>query len=233
VAERTICTSEAERRELGDVLGEEVGRLVVIHNGVPLPPPSDAAARTAARAALGLGEDDVAVLYMGRLEERKDPLTAARAACDARAGGAPVVLLVAGDGPLAGDVRALAGEAVRPLGHRDDTARLLAAADLALMPSRREGLSMAVLEAMAHGVGVVVSDAPGNPEAVGDAGLVVPAGDVDGFAAALGELACDAARRAGLGAAARERAHREFGIERMLDRTRAVYEAALAGSARP
>src|SRR5207248_4687947 len=93
------------------------------------------------------------------------------------AAGAPVTLLVAGEGPLAGAVERQAGDGVRPLGRRDDPEALLAATDALVMPSRREGMSMAVLEAMGRGVAVVVSDGAGNPETVGDAGLVTPAGD--------------------------------------------------------
>jgi len=116
---------------------------------------------------------------------------------------------------------------VRPLGFRDDPARLLAAADVFVLASEREGLSFAVLEAMASGLAMVVSDGPGNPEAVGDAGVVVAAGDVTALAAALAGLARDPAGRARLGAAARERARSQFGVEQMLAGVGAAYAAAL------
>ncbi len=99
------------------------------------------------------------------------------------------MLLVAGDGPQADEVAGLASRAIRPLGFRRDVDRLLVAADIFVLPSTREGLSFAVLEAMAQGLALVVSDGPGNPEAVGDSGIVVPAGDVDAWAAALAALA--------------------------------------------
>ena len=130
----------------------------------------------------------------------------------------PLVLLVAGEGPLSAQVAARAGPAVRPLGFRSDPGALLAAADLLVLPSEREGLSLAVLEAMAHGRPVVVSDGPGNPDAVGEAGVVVPVGDVDGS----GRRRCrgwrgDRAERARLGAARRAGASkREFSTERYL-----------------
>ena len=71
----------------------------VVPNGIA-PAPPDPAARAAARAALGLADGDVAGLYLGELSERKDPLTAVRAA---QAAGPPFVLLVAGAGPLEPD----------------------------------------------------------------------------------------------------------------------------------
>jgi glycosyltransferase involved in cell wall biosynthesis len=106
--------------------------------------------------------------------------------------------------------------------------RLLAAADVFVLPSRREGLSYAVLEAMGRGLAVVVSDGPGNPEAVGSAGVVVRGGDVDGFARALARLASDPAERARLGSLARRRVAEEFGAEEMIRRTRELYDEVLA-----
>ena len=64
------------------------------------------------------------------------------------------------------------------------------------MPSEREGLALAVLEAMAHERPLVVSDGLGNPEAVGAAGAVVPVGDVPALADAMGRLAANPAERA-------------------------------------
>ena len=224
-ASRTICTSEAERDELAALVAPgDAERLVVVHNGVRLPPPADPADRAALRTELGLADDQFAVLFLGELEARKDPLTAVRAVETVRERGAAVTLLVAGEGPLAAEVARHAGPGVLALGFRRDAPRLLAASDVLVMPSRREGLSLAVLEAMSHGIPAVVSDGPGNPEAIGDAGLVVPAGDVEGFAQALAALAADGARRRELGQRAKARVEREFGVERMLDATRAVYE---------
>jgi glycosyltransferase involved in cell wall biosynthesis len=140
------------------------------------------------------------------------------------------VLLVAGDGPLAAEVRAAEGPAVRALGFRDDPEALLAAADVFVLPSRREGLSFAVLEAMGHGLAMVVADGAGNPEAVGDAGLVLPAGDEHAFADTLAALAADPALRASLGAAARARVVERFTADALRAGVRAAYERAVVAS---
>jgi glycosyltransferase involved in cell wall biosynthesis len=193
-ADVTVCTSTAERDELhARVPRSRRDRLEVVHNGVPAPPPVD---RDTVRAELGLAPDDVAVLYLGQLEARKDPLLAVRAAADIE----HVVMLVAGDGPQREE---LAAAGARMLGFRRDPERLLAAADILVMPSRHEGLSFAVLEAMASGVACVVSDGPGNPEAVADTGVVFAAGDEAALRAALARLAADPAERARLAAGAR------------------------------
>jgi glycosyltransferase involved in cell wall biosynthesis len=228
---RTLCTSAAERDELAPLAGTHRERLAVVRNGIELPPATGDAERAAARAALGLADEDVAALFVGELESRKAPLVAVAAAEAAHAGGAPVVLLVAGEGPQAGEVQARASAAVRPLGYRDDIGRLLAAADVFVLPSEREGLSFAVLEAMGRGLAMVVSDGPGNPEAVGDAGIVVRAGDAAGFTAALSGLARDPARRAQLGAAARERIRTELTAGQLRDGVAAAYAHALGAGA--
>jgi len=228
-ADATLCTSRSERDELAALLRPAPARrLTVVPNGVALAPAVAPAERAAARAQLGLAEGDVAALFLGELSARKGVFFAVAAARAAAQRGVPVVLLVAGDGPQAAEVRAAASAAVRPLGHRRDASRLLAAADVFVSPSMREGLSFAVLEAMAGGLAMVVSDGPGNPEAVGEAGVVVPAGDAGALAAALLTLAGDPAERARLGAAARERVRTELTPERMLAGVGAAYAAALA-----
>ena len=232
-AARTICITREERDDLAAVLPPALHqRLVVVPNGVPLAAPAEPERRQRLRRSLGLGEGDVAVLFAGQLEPRKDPLGAAAAAEAARAGGAPVVLLVAGGGPLAAEVGARASDAVRPLGHRDDLEDLYAAADLFLLPSHREGMSLALLEAMAHGLAPVVADGAGNVETVADAGAVFPAGDLAAMAERLAALAADPDARARLGAAARQRVGAEFSVERFLAATREQYEAALRAPGR-
>jgi glycosyltransferase involved in cell wall biosynthesis len=250
----TVCTSAAERDELAAMLSRvgggtaavgaapqrlglwprsagpkpqphraeaaEVGgvRLEVVPNAVDPPPPVD---RAAVRAELGLADDAVAILYLGQLEARKDPLLAVRAA----AGIPGAVMLVAGEGPQEADLRAAGA---RMLGFRRDPQRVLAAADVLVMPSRHEGLSFAVIEAMAAGLACVVSDGPGNPEAVADAGLVFPAGDEAALRAALTRLAADAGERSRLAAAARARAAATFSVDGFLTGMGALYAAAVA-----
>jgi glycosyltransferase involved in cell wall biosynthesis len=226
---KTICIARDERDDLAAALPASLhDRLVVVANGVSVPAPVAPEQRARVRTALGLGENDVGVLFVGHLEERKDPLGAIRAVEAARRDGAELILLIAGGGPLEQQVASEAGPAVRPLGHREDLEALYAAADLFLLPSHREGMSFALLEAMAHGLAPVVADGTGNAETVGETGVVFPAGDLDAMASRLAELAADTGARTRLGAAARERIHTELSLERFLGRTREQYEAAIA-----
>jgi glycosyltransferase involved in cell wall biosynthesis len=122
--------------------------------------------------------------------------------------------------------------AIRLLRYRGDAHRVLAAADFFVLPSRREGLSFALLEAMSAGLPPVVSNEQANIEAVGDTGLVVPAGDVAGFASAMRRLVLDGDARQELGARARARVAARFSADEMARRTADVYDALLAGSRR-
>jgi glycosyltransferase involved in cell wall biosynthesis len=230
-ADRTVCGSAVEREELEGLIDPALHeRLVVIPNTAPPPvagsPTSD---RADVRTELGIAPETVLALYMAQLEERKDPLTAIRAASAAAREGAPLTLLVVGDGPLRGEAESLATDTVRILGHRADPGRLLAAADIFVMPSLREGQSIAVLEAMRAGLAMVVSDGAGNPEAVGDAGVIFAAGDSVALAGALSRLATEDTARSELGEAARIRFREHFAPDVFRERMRGVYEAVLAG----
>jgi glycosyltransferase involved in cell wall biosynthesis len=228
-ASRTICVAASEAVDAVAAVGEWArARLMVIPNGVSLPPVLDANERRAARVALGLAEDVAVGAMVSALDEHKGALTAARAARQARDGGTPLVILLAGEGPMRAAIESEAGDAVRLLGQQRDVRRVLAAADFFVLPSQREGLSFALLEAMALGLAPIVSDAAGNVEAVGDTGVVVPYGDAASLAAALVRLARDAKERGLLGTRARERVETNFRADEMLRRTREVYETAIA-----
>jgi glycosyltransferase involved in cell wall biosynthesis len=232
-ATRTICVSEAERDELVDFVGPHArSRIRVIRNGVELPPRLPVGDRAAARARLDLPASATVGVYVGSLMPHKDPLVAARAAAAVAREGASLTLVMAGDGPLRPDLERVSeeagGQVLRLLGQRNDIQTILSAADFFVLPSHREGLSFAVLEAMSLGLASVVSDAPGNPEAVGDTGIVVPCGDVDGFAAAFRRLLDDEQGRAALGERARARVAEHFTAEQMVRGTRELYDEVIA-----
>jgi glycosyltransferase involved in cell wall biosynthesis len=100
-----------------------------------------------------------------------------------------------------------------------------------VLTSRREGLSFALLEAMAAGLAPVVSALAENVEAIGASGIAVPPGDEDALAAALRRLADDRAERTRLGAEARRRVAEAFRADEMVARTREIYDDVLGGSA--
>jgi glycosyltransferase involved in cell wall biosynthesis len=118
---------------------------------------------------------------------------------------------------------------IRFLGARGDVADLLEAADLFVLSSEREGLSVTLLEAMRGGRPAVATRIGGNPEAIadGETGLIVPPGDAPALAQALSALLLDGARAAALGEAGRARWARLFTAERMVGETERLYREEL------
>lgn len=125
------------------------------------------------------------------------------------------------------------GDVVRTVSGIDDAelAGLLASAEIASVPSLYEGFSLPAVEAMACGTPLVASRAGAIPEVVGDAGVLVPAGDAERLAAALGELFDDPARREQLGQAARRRVLEKFSWAAVAVQTARIYEKAIAAHA--
>jgi len=209
--------------------GVEPSRIRVVPSGI------DPAAVTAApgagqtlRRAWGVGDDEVVVLVLGVLERRKGHailLEAARRLGPTR----PAVRWVfCGEG---GEREALVA-AARPLGDRvvfagfqREVAACLAAADVVALPSLREGLGVAALEAMAAARPVVASRVGGLGEVVlpGETGLLVPPGDAAALADALRALIADAGGRERFGAAGRARVLARYTAERMAEGTLACY----------
>jgi glycosyltransferase involved in cell wall biosynthesis len=181
-----LCVGEAEA-EQGRSHGVR-GRYAVVHNGVDLNRfrPAGDGARAEARARLGIPATAPLAVCVGRVTRQKgqDVLLAAwpdiRRRCpDAR-------LALVGDGDLRPVLQALPSPGVTFAGAVDDVRDWLAAADVVVLPSRWEGLSLTVLEAFAVGRGVVVSDVPGLAEVVTpDVGARVAPDDADLLADAV------------------------------------------------
>jgi glycosyltransferase involved in cell wall biosynthesis len=175
----------------------------------PLPPP--ATSRDDVRAALGVPDGAALLVTVARLAPQKG-LRVLADALDALRRTHPdlaVHAVVAGDGPLAGDLRADAARRGLPLhlaGHRDDVADLLAAADVVVVPSLWEGQSLALREALRAGAAVVATDAGGNRAVAGDAAAFARPGEPADLAARLAEVLSDPAAVAVLRRNARERA---------------------------
>jgi glycosyltransferase involved in cell wall biosynthesis len=112
------------------------------------------------------------------------------------------------------------------LGRRDDVPQLWAASDLGVLSSVSEGFPNVVAEAMACATPCVVTDVGDARRIVGETGLVVPPGNPEALAAAMCELlARGPAPLRDLGASARERVRREYGLDRMVDAYEELYES--------
>lgn len=115
-------------------------------------------------------------------------------------------------------------------GHREDMAQVFRDCHIVCLPSYREGLPKALLEAAASGRPIVATDVPGCREVVrqGDNGLLVPRGDASALAAALRKLIGDAALRRSYGARGRIMAEAEFSLDAVIGQTLNLYREMLA-----
>jgi glycosyltransferase involved in cell wall biosynthesis len=208
-------------------------RLIVIENGI------EAQASGGDEPLRALREGGRAVLYVAaRLDPVKDLGTLLRAFALARRG-RNVVLAIAGDGPERSALTALARDLeidadVHFLGFRDDAARLYTGADVFVLSSLTEGLSLSTLEAMAAGLPVVATRVGGNPELIldGETGLLVPPRDPEALAGAIGRVLDDAPLRARLGTAGRARAAERFSLRETTRRYLDVYGRLIGAGAR-
>jgi glycosyltransferase involved in cell wall biosynthesis len=195
----------------------------------------DPAERVRWRKRHGFSSDVVLLTSVGRLEVQKDPLTLVRAF--AAVSDPRVHLLMLGDGALRQRVMDLVrslqlDDRVHLFGKRDDVAQCLAASDVFVLSSRWEGNPLAVMEAMASGLPVVGTAVGGVPELVesGQHGILVPPGEPAELARAMLLLCRNPETRASMGAAARERSGRQFGLPRMVEAYDALYRTAIAAS---
>ncbi len=143
-------------------------------------------------------------------------------------------LIIAGDGPLRGELATLAREldlegSVWFPGARGDVAELMRAMDVFVLPSINEGISNTILEAMAMGLPVVVARVGGNPELVveGVTGALYDQGEPGGLQAAMETYLERSDLRESYGRAARERVVAHFSLEAMVGRYAALYDEML------
>jgi glycosyltransferase involved in cell wall biosynthesis len=212
-------------------LGLPAAKVEVLWNAVPDPgPPTPRPA-----------DAPVEILFLGRLGERKGVPELLEALADPRLRALRWHATLAGDGPVERYRAAVAalglGGRVRLTGWIDEAEarRRLAAADLLVLPSRNEGLPMAILEAMSHGIPVVATPVGAIGDAVrdGENGLLVAPGDPEALATALVRLVGSAALRRALGIRGRDRFLADFSLEAHVARLRGIYAGVAAPLASP
>jgi glycosyltransferase involved in cell wall biosynthesis len=231
---RVVACCDVVARHYQHQVGVPRSKIAVLYNAVrfgrrPLPTDGETA-----RFALRLPPDALVVGTLGRLTEQKGHRTLLQAVASLVREVSNLVLLLAGAGPLREELETEAArlglaDHVRFLGVRRDRATLYAAMDIFVLPSRWEGLSLALVEAMGAGRAVVATEVGGNPEVVRHrrTGLLVPPVDSGALSDALLTLARDRELRASLGDAAAADARTRFSIERHVTELAALYRQGL------
>lgn len=227
-----IVVSQAQGRTY-ERIGVPSSSLVTVPNGVV--PGSRVVGRGAARERLGIRPDEPVLMTVGRLAVQKGHRYLVDALPPLVDRWPNLVAVVVGDGHLREQLEAQADalgvrRSLRLIGHRTDARELLNAADVFVLPSRHEGMPMAVLEAMDARLPVVATRVTGTDEVVEDGvtGRLVPPEDSPALASVLAELLADEGQRSRLAAAGWRLFHDRFTAARMTAETLAVYDRTLA-----
>ena len=230
---RAVAISPAVAEQLAEA-GVPGDRIITINSAVDPESLMPKAGRDATRLAESAAPDALVLLTVGSLVRRKghDVLLAALAGL--HTDGQRPLLWIAGDGPERASLEKQAAELglqgqVHFLGRRSDVPDLLAACDAFVLPSRREALGVAALEAMAAGRPVVASRVGGLAQAVvhDRTGLLVPADQPEALTEALARLLRDQELRDRLGAAGPSRVAEGFLAEQMVHAYEKLYREVL------
>jgi glycosyltransferase involved in cell wall biosynthesis len=227
----SLAVSRGVRDYLVAQGGLDPAKVRVVANGVDVAAIEAARPGKVVRRELGLPAGVPVIGLVGRLDHwgkgHKELFEAMAPLMERH----PVQALIVGGGRRIDEVRALAASlglagAVHFLGERSDVPDLLNAMDIFVLPSYSEGLSLALLEAMAAGKPVVATAVGGTPEVVteGDNGLLIPTRDAGALAGALERLlgAPDFAKQLGQNARAHVREH--FSLDRLGREINEIYE---------
>jgi glycosyltransferase involved in cell wall biosynthesis len=229
-----IHVSDSQAQEAARLGLAPGGRSLVIPNGTDLAAVRAAAEREpVSRTALGLTEEALVLGTVARFDRIKALDVLLRAFARVLERLPQSRLLIIGDGPEGVSLRTLAGS-LAPLdrvvfaGSIPRAARCLPAMDVYVSASRREGLPLAMLEAMACGLAVVATRVPGHVDAVEDGvtGVLVPPDAPEVLGDAVVALLRDGERRRALGRAGRERVERCFALGPMVRRVAGLYREA-------
>jgi glycosyltransferase involved in cell wall biosynthesis len=230
--DRFVVISRAIDGELA-AEGVPERKRVWISNGVDVRRffPLGAAEKLALRRRLQLSPQAVLAVFTGRLapEKQIDALVEVWPELQARFPQAG--LLVVGSGPEEAALKTLAarcvpGDSIRWLGAQDEVAPFLQASDFFVLPSRAEGLSVALLEAMACALPAAATDVGGARDVIidGQNGRLVPPGDKQALCDALLAMLADEANRLRMGRAARQSIQAGFSLENTADQLYALYQ---------
>ncbi|HEX3466802.1 MAG TPA: glycosyltransferase family 4 protein [Candidatus Elarobacter sp.] len=234
---RFVVFTEAQRRNLAAKEQVAPSRIAVIPNGAVAAPPATPAQRDELRASLGFDTDTFALFFAGRLAPQKNQGIAIEALASLRASGhRRLRLVLAGDGPLADDLRAWAErlgvrDQVDFLGFRSDAIALAPAMDLFVMSSLWERMPLALGEAMMAGLAVVTTPWDGYEEFVrdGDTGYVATGFDAAALTGAILRAYDDDAQRAGVARRGQAAARAQFDIDAMARAHVAMYASLTRG----
>lgn len=234
-AARVVAVAEAVRQEALDLLRVPPLKVVTIPSGVDPRRLVPSLSRTEMRSRLGVAADARVVLFLGALTWEKDPLAAIDVFARAAELSPASALIIAGDGPLRGEVeRTLRSsclqDRIRLLGNRSDVGDLLNATDVLLLSSQAEGMPGCLIEAGMAGLPVVAFSVGGVAEVVDDksTGLLALPGQKEVLASHLAHVLTSSNTAASLGKAAKGRCLGHFDTRHIAKRYLDLYREVAA-----
>ena len=235
--DRVICVSDAVRDMVLNTEGLPASRVEVVRNGIRLVEPTPDPRPDDLRRELGIAPHSPVVLMVANYDRPvKGVVHFLEAVPIIRAAVPEARFILIGSGKRESEFRSRSralqiDDVFLMPGFRQDVHRFYALADLSVLTSLSEGLSITILESMRHGVPVVVTDVGGNPEIVkpGRTGLLVPPVDPGRFAEAVVRLLRDAALRERYGREARRVIREEWGLAAVVERYGRIYAEVARG----
>ncbi|MDA8094321.1 MAG: glycosyltransferase [Betaproteobacteria bacterium] len=234
-----ITCGDAMKRRLVEENGFPAQHVTSIPTGIDFSAFRPVRPREAVRGELGLAPSDFVILMAAVLRRVKRHALALEAFADLAHSLPNARLVLAGNGPLRQETERCAealgiAQRVHFLGHRDDVADLMQAADVCLLTSRSEGVPQALTQAMGLGVPVVATAVGGVPELIMHerTGLLVPPENAPAIAAALKRTAENPAWSNAMAEQGQSKVLSEFSLEAMLAKTDSLFRTLLAAKAR-
>jgi len=233
ITNKIIAVSDAVKDFYVKKIGISEDKIITIYNGVDISKFQTYVNTNKQKEEFGIKPDEKIITIIGRLHQQKGHLYFLKAAQIIREKNPKVKFLIVGDGPLEEQLRSMSEDLgisknVVFTGLREDIPQILAMSDISVLASLREGFSITVLESMAAGKPVVVTDVGGNSEVVehGKTGFIIPAQSPEDLALYSLNLINNQELAKKMGQEAEKRVL-NFSIDRMVEKTENLYDVLL------
>jgi glycosyltransferase involved in cell wall biosynthesis len=234
ITDGIICVSDVVKKFANETQGIDTKKLVTIYNGIENVRSVSGKETSGLRKELGIPVNYSVIGTIAQFSEKKGLGYLIRSASILLKLRKDVNFLLVGDGTIMGELKQLChnlkiGENVIFAGERGDIPEMLSLIDIFVLPSIREGLPLAILEAMACGKPVIATNVGGVPEVIknGINGILVQPKDPDALHNAMKELLNDAAKRKKMGREGMDICAKSFSSKVMVDRIEELYETLL------
>lgn len=228
--DKIITVSESQREEMLRIKLTDPSKVITIENGVDINKfGNNGFDIFKKRQELGLNNGSVILGSVGVLNESKGHCYLIQAVSEIIKEGLDVSLIIAGEGILRKELEALSDKLglngrIKLLGFREDIPQILSLMDIFVFPSLWEGMSLALLEAMASGLPVISTEVHGAIDLVRDnKGILVKRKDVSGLVKAIKYLVSNADEAKRMGKAAQRLIHNNYTLERQISKIENLY----------